>query len=106
MTETSTSEPATRILDLAELKKHTTETDCYLLYNGKVYDVTEFLDEHPGGAMEPDICLRSDPQARRLCASPADVVFVSSRLRIEGYVMRRIRHHFECHRQRRHRGLR
>lgn len=52
MAETSTSEPATRILDLAELKKHTTETDCYLLYNGKVYDVTEFLDEHPGGAVE------------------------------------------------------
>ena len=58
MTETSTTEPATRILDLAELKKHTSETDCYLLYNGKVYDVTEFLDEHPGGAME--CCAVSD----------------------------------------------
>ena len=54
MAETSTSELATRVLDLTELKKHTTETDCYLLYDGKVYDVTEFLDEHPGGAMEPD----------------------------------------------------
>ena len=51
MAETSPVEPATRILDLTELKKHTTETDCYLLYDGKVYDVTEFLDEHPGGAM-------------------------------------------------------
>ncbi len=51
MAEASPVEPATRILDLSELKKHTTETDCYLLYDGKVYDVTEFLDEHPGGAM-------------------------------------------------------
>ena len=52
--ETSPVEPATRILDLTELKKHTTETDCYLLYDGKVYDVTEFLDEHPGGAVPPE----------------------------------------------------
>lgn len=40
---------AVRTVDLDELQKHTTEKDCYMLYNGKVYDVTEFLDEHPGG---------------------------------------------------------
>lgn len=47
--ETSTVAAVARTVDLEELSKHTTEKDCYLLYNGKVYDVTEFLDEHPGG---------------------------------------------------------
>ena len=48
--ETAFEAAVPRTVDLEELSKHTTEKDCYLLYNGKVYDVTEFLDEHPGGA--------------------------------------------------------
>ncbi|KAJ4751576.1 Cytochrome b5 [Rhynchospora pubera] len=42
---------------MAEAKKfsasdvllHTTRDDCWLLIRGKVYDVTKFLDDHPGG---------------------------------------------------------
>jgi hypothetical protein len=34
---------------LAECEQHTTEKDCWLIIHGKVYDVTDFLDEHPGG---------------------------------------------------------
>lgn len=34
---------------VADLKTHTSEQSCYLLVHGKVHDVTEFLDEHPGG---------------------------------------------------------
>ncbi|KAJ1686105.1 hypothetical protein LUZ63_017495 [Rhynchospora breviuscula] len=42
---------------MAEAKKfsasdvllHTTKDDCWLLIRGKVYDVTKFLDDHPGG---------------------------------------------------------
>ncbi len=105
MTETSTSEPATRILDLAELKKHTTETDCYLLYNGKVYDVTEFLDEHPGGAIELDVVCEVGPSGQAAASSSCRGSRWSAR-RDEDQVMRRIRHHTECHRQRRYRGLR
>lgn len=33
----------------SDLAKHTTNKDCWILVNGLVYDVTEFLDEHPGG---------------------------------------------------------
>jgi cytochrome b involved in lipid metabolism len=33
----------------AEIAKHTEEEDCWLVIHGKVYDVTKYLDEHPGG---------------------------------------------------------
>ena len=32
-----------------DLKEHTSESDLWLLISGKVYDVTEFLQQHPGG---------------------------------------------------------
>lgn len=34
----------------AELKKHSTRQDCWVAVHSKVWDLTDFLDEHPGGA--------------------------------------------------------
>lgn len=45
----SPADAATRMIDLEEVKKHTTEKSCWLVVHGNVYDVTEFLEEHPGG---------------------------------------------------------
>lgn len=43
------SEEDKKVISLEELKKHTTRDDLWLAINGKVYDVSKFLDEHPGG---------------------------------------------------------
>jgi len=32
-----------------DVKQHNTLTDCWIIIDNKVYDVTKFLDEHPGG---------------------------------------------------------
>lgn len=32
-----------------ELAKHNSESDCWINYNGRVFDVTTFLPVHPGG---------------------------------------------------------
>lgn len=37
------------MLDGAEIAKHNSPDSCWLVIHGKVYDVTKFLDKHPGG---------------------------------------------------------
>ncbi|KAH9946806.1 FMN-dependent dehydrogenase-domain-containing protein [Amylocystis lapponica] len=39
----------TRVLSLQEVAEHNTSSSCWVIIKDKVYDVTEFLPEHPGG---------------------------------------------------------
>jgi flavocytochrome c len=41
----------TAALTAEEVAKHTSEDDCWVIVNGQVLDVTNFLDDHPGGKM-------------------------------------------------------
>jgi len=39
----------TKVITLEELKEHSKKDDLYVLISGKVYAVSKFIDEHPGG---------------------------------------------------------
>jgi cytochrome b involved in lipid metabolism len=34
---------------IEEVNKHKSQGDLWVVYNGQVYDVSKFVDEHPGG---------------------------------------------------------
>ena len=38
-----------KVISAEELAKHTTSDSLWMAINGKVYDLTNFLDDHPGG---------------------------------------------------------
>ena len=38
-----------RLIDIASVREHTSRADCWLAIEGGVYNVSEFLSEHPGG---------------------------------------------------------
>lgn len=37
-------------LDFAEVSKHNTSSDCWMIVNGKIYNLTKFASSHSGGA--------------------------------------------------------
>ncbi|KAJ8755526.1 hypothetical protein K2173_019324 [Erythroxylum novogranatense] len=38
-----------KLFTLAQVSEHNNAKDCWLIIDGKVYDVTKFLEDHPGG---------------------------------------------------------
>ncbi|MBA0856651.1 hypothetical protein Goshw_001238 [Gossypium schwendimanii] len=38
-----------KVFTLAQVSEHNTPKDCWLIINDKVYDVTKYLKDHPGG---------------------------------------------------------
>ncbi len=51
-TETSTSPitPASPSFSLNDISSHNNSQSCWSAINGKIYDLTTFIDKHPGGA--------------------------------------------------------
>ena len=62
----------------ADLAKHTGEDDCWLTIHGKVYNVTKYLMDHPGGM---DVMLEHAGALQPLCGMLTALVCVSVRSR-------------------------
>jgi len=41
--------PAKKTYTVEEVKKHNKDSDCWVILHNQVYDVTKFLNDHPGG---------------------------------------------------------
>eukprot|EP01080_Neovahlkampfia_damariscottae_P007587 gene7587-11910_t len=41
--------PINGLIPLSEIKKHNQIDDCWTIFRGKVYDITRYLEYHPGG---------------------------------------------------------
>lgn len=54
-TETSKEDPILETpeeasgISLEELQTHNSETDCWVVFESKVYDITDYIPRHPGG---------------------------------------------------------
>lgn len=55
------------VLSTLEIKKHNTQNDCWSIINGKVYNLTSFAQQHPGGS----------PVIVNLCGKDASAAFSS-----------------------------
>jgi Cytochrome b5-like Heme/Steroid binding domain len=59
VTDSAVAEP----IAASRLQEHTGESDCWLAIHGKVYDVSKYLLEHPGGM---DVMMEHAGAPRRL----------------------------------------
>jgi L-lactate dehydrogenase (cytochrome) len=50
LTEDPASEVDTGLVPFSEVQKHNTVDDCWCVISGKIYDLTDFAPEHPGGS--------------------------------------------------------
>ena len=49
---------------ITEVAQHNIKTDCYLIVNKQVYDVTSYIDQHPGGVRRiVEMCGQESSQA-------------------------------------------
>ena len=37
------------LITLSDLSKHNDKTDCWIAVHNQVWDITDFISEHPGG---------------------------------------------------------
>merc|ERR1711972_200415 len=61
-------------LTMAEVAKHTTKTDCWVVLSGNVLNVTNFLSQHPGGELAILTFAGKDATAEFDMIHPPDVV--------------------------------
>jgi len=58
------------ILDMTEIAKHNKSTDCWMLINSKVYNVTSYFGSHPGGNSPMSATCGKDATAAYMTQNP------------------------------------
>ncbi|KAI8260569.1 Cytochrome b2 [Colletotrichum sp. SAR11_239] len=51
----ATKAQESNVISLTDLSKHNSKTDCWIAVHSKVWDITDFISEHPGG---PSVLLK------------------------------------------------
>lgn len=46
---TTTTTTTRQVITLSDLSKHNDRADCWIAVHSKVWDITHFINEHPGG---------------------------------------------------------
>lgn len=72
--ESSGSRESGREISVQELTEHNEEGDCWVAIHGKVYDLTEFAEEHPGGAESVHVLAGQDGSDAFAAAHSEDVL--------------------------------
>ena len=75
--QASSNASRTKLISYEEIAKHNRNGDCWIVVNCKVYDVTSFIADHPGGS---DVILSSagaDSTVEFLDAHPESIIKVA-----------------------------
>lgn len=65
---------AAGLVSYEEIAKHATGDDCWIVVNGRIYDVTNFLEDHPGGKAVIEQVAGKDGTDAFLEAHPEDII--------------------------------
>ena len=67
-----------KVFSMDEVAKHNTKDSCWLVISGKVYDITSFLPDHPGGKKAPLIYAGGDAERLAVGAAHAGLKTIST----------------------------
>jgi len=48
--------PKKSSFSMSDVAKHNNKNDCWIVIDGKVYDVTSYIESHPGGEVMVNFC--------------------------------------------------
>ena len=57
-------------LNMTEIVKHSSSSDCWMLISGKVYDITNYFGSHPGGNSTMSATCGTDATAAYMTKDP------------------------------------
>ncbi len=75
--------------NMAEISTHNSAEDCWVIVEGKVYDMTSFIDRHPGGSHSILVMCGFDATAPFL--SMPDAVIPAARIAMREFLIGSVR---------------